>query len=63
MGNYTNNLYMKQIIKESGIKSNACNRDDCTSCNNLIKCYIDASKKEDSNIDLNYGGYETEIHY
>lgn len=63
MTNYTNNLYMEQVINESGIKGNVCTKNDCTICDNIIACYIDTSKKEDGNKDVNYGGYETEMHY
>lgn len=53
---------MEQVINESGIKSNACGKDDCTLCKNIVSCYIDASEK-DNIMDVDYGGYETEIHY
>ncbi len=63
MTDYTNNLYMEQIISESEIKGTVCSRFDCIDCDNLVACYIDASKQENSNEDLNYGGYETETHF
>lgn len=63
MNDYTNNLYMEQVISDSGIKGNVCSKNDCTVCGNLVSCYMDASKKEDNSQDINYGGYETEIHY
>lgn len=63
MTSYSNNLYMEQVINESGIKGYACSKSDCTVCNSLINCYMEASKEEDNNRDLNYGGYETETHY
>lgn len=63
MSNHTNNLYMEQIINESGIKGIVCSKSDCTVCNNIISCYMDASKREDNIVDVNYGGYDTETHY
>lgn len=36
---------------------------DCTICDNLVGCYLDASKEENNNSDSNYGRYETETHY
>lgn len=63
MEDHTNNLYMEQVINESGIKGNVCSKFDCTICDNLIGCYMDASIKENITVDTNYGGYETETHY
>lgn len=63
MSNHTNNLYMEQIINESGIKGSVCSKNDCTICNSIVTCYMDVSKREDNIVDVNYGGYETEIHY
>lgn len=57
-----NSMYMEQIINESGIKGTACSKIECASCDNILNCYMDASKVEDD-ADINYGGYETEIHY
>lgn len=59
---YENNLYMEQIINESGIKGIVCSKCECAFCDNIHNCYMDASKVEDV-VDINYGGYETEIHY
>lgn len=63
MDNYCKRLYMGQIIDESGIKGNACSKSDCSICDNLINCFEDASNHTDNNIDTNYGGYDTEIHF
>ncbi len=60
---YSNDLYMEQVINESGIKGNTCSKKDCTLCKYLIACYNDASKEESIIKDVNYGGYETETHY
>lgn len=57
-----NTLYMEQVIEESDIKGNVCFHNNCVTCDNLINCYSEASKIED-NIDVNYGGYDTETHY
>lgn len=62
MTRYTNNLYMEQVINESDVKGFTCSKSDCTICDNLVSCYMDASRK-DNNEDVNYGGYETETHY
>lgn len=62
MNNYIN-PYMEQIINESDIKGNACSKSDCTICDNLVSCYMNALQHEDSNKDITYGGYETETHY
>ena len=58
----TNNLYKEQVINESGIKGSACSKNDCTTCDNLMSCYMDAAQNEKIT-DVDYGGYETEIHY
>lgn len=63
MTRYTNNLYMAQVINESGIKGNACSKSDCAICNNLISCYMDTLNRDNTHEEVNYGGYETEIHY
>ncbi len=63
MTGYTNNLYMEQVINESDIKGNTCSKSDCTICDNIVSCYLDASKKDIINEEVDYGGYETEVHY
>lgn len=63
MTGYTSDLYMEQVINESGIKCNACSKSDCIICDNLVGCYMDVLKNNNSNEEINYGGYETETHY
>lgn len=60
---HSNNLYMEQVINESGIKGSACIKNDCSICESLTSCYMDAVTSNENIIDVNYGGYDTEIHY
>ncbi len=59
---YPDALFMEQVITESGIKGDACLKSDCTDCDNLTNCYKE-SRKDTMDKDINYGGYETEMHY
>ena len=56
-------LYMEQVVNESEIKSSACSKENCVTCDNLVGCYMDASRKENDKEEVDYGGYETEMHY